>query len=168
MIVPNPAAVTPDETPLFKTSLHWIIFVRFLALAAAALVFIAIPFAVAVQTFTGVQAGWFALPLPAFILVPPAVAYFSSELVVTDRRILIQSGVLRRQTLEMFVARVESIAVEQGFLGRMLDYGTVTIRGTGGFEEPFAEIARPLAFRQAVQKVQRGERVPQNAASIPS
>jgi len=151
------ANLAPDETPHFKTSLHWIIFARFAGLAALAFLFAAIPFAIGVQALTGMEFGWFALPLPAFLMVPPAIAFASSELVVTDRRVLIKTGVVRRQTMEMFIARVESIAVEQGFLGRFFDFGSVTIRGTGGFEESLAPIAQPLAFRDSVQRLQRHE-----------
>ncbi len=137
------ASLAPNETAYFKTSLHWIIFARFAGLAALAFLFAAIPFAIAVQALTGMEFGWFALPLPVFLMVPPAIAYASNELVVTDRRVLIKTGVVRRQTMEMFVARIESIAVDQGFFGRVFDFGNVTIRGTGGFEQSLGPIAQP-------------------------
>ncbi|MGI8820360.1 MAG: PH domain-containing protein [Chthoniobacterales bacterium] len=153
------STLAPNETAYFRTTLHWIVFVRYGAMAAAALLFAAVPFAIALQAVTGWELGWFSLPLPAFIMVPPAVAFWSSELVVTDRRVLIKTGVIRRQTVEMFIVKVESIAVDQGFLGRVFDYGTVTMRGTGGFEEAFEGIARPVAFRSCVQRLQ-GSDVP--------
>jgi uncharacterized membrane protein YdbT with pleckstrin-like domain len=68
--------------------------------------------------------------------------------------VLIKTGIVRRQTLEVFVSKVESIAVDQGVLGRMLDYGTVIIRGTGRHEERFEAIARPVEFRNWVQRMQ--------------
>lgn len=150
------STLAPNETPYFKTSLHWIIFVRFALLGCAVFLFAAIPFAIAVQAVTGSELGWFVLPLPAFILIPPTLAFASSELVITDRRVLIKTGIIRRQTLEMFISKVESIAVDQGFLGRVMDYGTVTIRGTGGFAEPFEAIAQPILFRNWVQRLQSG------------
>ncbi|MGI9088850.1 MAG: PH domain-containing protein [Chthoniobacterales bacterium] len=150
------ATLAPNETPFFKTSLHWIVFVRFAFLGLAVFLLLALPFAIAVQALTGSELGWFALPLPAFIMVPPTLAWVSSELVITDRRVLIKTGIIRRNTLEMFISKVESIAIEQGFLGRLCDYGTVLIRGTGGFEEPFEAIAHPLQFRNWVQRLQHG------------
>lgn len=152
------STLAPNETPYFKTSLHWIIFARFGVLAFLVFLFAAIPFAIGVQALTGSELGWFTLPLPAFILLPPTLAFASSELVITDRRVLIKTGIVRRQSLEMFVSKIESIAVDQGFLGRVFDYGTVTVRGTGGFEEPFEGIAEPILFRNWVQRLQtRGE-----------
>lgn len=162
------STLAPDETPCYKTSLHWVIFLRFAALAAVLFLFAAIPFAIAIQAVTGSEIGWFALPLPALLLLPPAVAFASSELVITDRRVLIKTGVIRRQTLELFISKIESIAIDQGFFGRLLDYGSVTIRGTGGFEEPFEAIARPILFRNWVQRLQGGVVPPLSANAAQS
>ena len=150
------ATLAPNESPVYRTSLHWIIFLRYAFLTLLAFL-IAMPFAIFVQALTGSQMGWFALPLPVLLMIPPTLAYVGSELVITNTRVLIKTGIVRRQTLEMFVSKVESIAIDQGFLARFCDYGTVIIRGTGGFEEPFEGIAHPLEFRSWVQRVQKGE-----------
>ncbi|MGI8437597.1 MAG: PH domain-containing protein [Chthoniobacterales bacterium] len=160
--------LAPNETPFFKTSLHWFIFVRFAVAGIVLFLFAAIPFAVAVQIITGSQLGWFVLPFPIFVLVPPAAAFASNEIVLTDRRMLMKTGVIHRQTAEMFVSKIESIGVEQTFLGRMFDFGTVRIRGTGGFEEAFDCIAHPIPFRNWVQRLQSGEPPPSIAAPASS
>jgi hypothetical protein len=49
------------------------------------------------------------------------------------------------------LGKVEGIGVEQGFIGRLLGFGTITVTGTGGTKEPFPNIARPLEFRRQVQ-----------------
>lgn len=154
------ATLAPNETPFLRTSLHWIIFARFAFWGLILFVLVALPFAIGVQALTGSEIGWFALPLPILVLIPPAIAYAGSELVVTNMRVLIKTGVVRRQTLEMFISKIESIAVDQGFFGRIFDYGTVLIRGTGGFQEPFATIARPLEFRNSVQRLQSAHNPP--------
>lgn len=148
------ATLGSNETIFHKTSVHWIIFVRYAVLALLVFIFVVIPFAIAVQVLLASQLGWFALPLPMLILVPPAVQFATSELVATNRRVLIKTGAVNRQTLEMFISKVESVGVDQSFLGRLLDYGTVIIRGTGGSDEPFRMIARPIEFRNAVQRMQ--------------
>lgn len=150
------ATLAPSETPFYRTSLHWFVFVRFALLALLALVFIAMPLAIGVQILTGSQIGWFALPLPAFILLPPTLAFASSELVITDQRVLIKTGIVTRQSLEMFIPRIESVGVHQSVLGRMLDFGTVSIRGMGGSEEAFEAIAHPIEFRNTIQRLQGG------------
>jgi hypothetical protein len=144
----------PNEIAYLRTSLHWIVFVRYGVLGLVLFFFVALPFAIAVQALLGSEIGWLALPLPALVMLPPTIAFASSELVITNLRVLIKTGVIRRQTLELFISKIESIAVDQGFFGRLLDYGTVSIRGTGGFEEPFEAIARPIDFRNYVQRLQ--------------
>jgi hypothetical protein len=54
--------------------------------------------------------------------------------------------------LELNLAKVESIGVEQTLLGRMLNYGTIVIVGTGGTRQPFKDIADPMSFRRAVNE----------------
>ncbi len=151
------STLAPNETPFYRTSLHWIIFIRFGIIALLAFLFVGMPFAIALQALTGSELGWFALPLPVLFLVPPTLAFASSELVITDRRVLIKTGIVRRQTLEMFISKIESVGVDQGFFGRMFDYGSVLVRGTGGFEQAFEAIAAPLEFRRWVQRLQSGD-----------
>jgi len=49
------------------------------------------------------------------------------------------------------LGKVEGIGVDQTLFGRLLDYGTITVTGTGGTKEPFTNIAAPLEFRRQVQ-----------------
>jgi hypothetical protein len=148
------ATLGANENVFYKTSVHWILFVRYAVLALLVFVFVVIPFAIGMQALVATQKGWFALPLPILILIAPAVQFATSELVVTNRRVLIKTGAVNRQTLEMFISKVESVGVHQSFVGRLLDYGTVIIRGTGGSDEPFQMIAHPIQFRNAVQRMQ--------------
>jgi len=52
----------------------------------------------------------------------------------------------------MMLSKIESVRVEQGVLGRMLDFGTIVLHGTGGTPDPFPRIAHPLEFRRQVQQ----------------
>jgi uncharacterized membrane protein YdbT with pleckstrin-like domain len=71
----------------------------------------------------------------------------TTELAVTDQRVIYKTGLLARHTLEMNRARVESVTVDQTLLGRMFGYGTVTVRGVGSAFEPIRNISDPLTFR---------------------
>jgi uncharacterized membrane protein YdbT with pleckstrin-like domain len=79
------------------------------------------------------------------------ITYTSSEFAVTDKRVIIKVGWIRRRTLETMLGKVENIGVDQTVYGRLLDFGTITVTGTGGTKEAFAEIAAPLEFRRQVQ-----------------
>jgi uncharacterized membrane protein YdbT with pleckstrin-like domain len=76
----------------------------------------------------------------------------ATEMAVTNRRVLIKTGMASRRTLDMMLSTVESIGVEESVLGRMMGFGTVIVRGTGGTPETFLMIARPQEFRRNVQE----------------
>jgi uncharacterized membrane protein YdbT with pleckstrin-like domain len=76
----------------------------------------------------------------------------SAEFAITNKRVILKTGIIQRRTSEMFLAKVETVGVDQGLLARALDYGTISLRGTGGTAEPFSDIARPLEFRRQVQE----------------
>jgi uncharacterized membrane protein YdbT with pleckstrin-like domain len=76
------------------------------------------------------------------------VSYRTTEFAVTDKRIVAKTGLISRNTVEMFLDKVESLNVEQSITGRILDYGTVTIRGTGATSEPIKNISAPLELRK--------------------
>jgi len=76
-----------------------------------------------------------------------------SEFVITNRRIIIKTGFIARRTLEMNISKIESVNVDQSVMGRILNYGSMTIIGSGGTRETFHKISRPLAFRKAFQEL---------------
>ncbi|MGQ1342123.1 PH domain-containing protein [Acinetobacter baumannii] len=61
-----------------------------------------------------------------------------------------KSGLIRRNTIELKVNRVESLGVDQSITGRIFNFGSVVVKGTGGSHAPIPYIARPLEFRQQV------------------
>ncbi len=85
------------------------------------------------------------------LLLPPWIKSISSEFAITNKRILIKVGLIRRHSLELLLQKVEGIGVDQGFLGRVLGYGTITVSGVGGTKEAFRMISNPLEFRRQVQ-----------------
>jgi len=76
----------------------------------------------------------------------------SARFAVTNKRVFIRYGFVRHHSTEILLSQVEGISVTQGLGGRLFDYGTVLIEGTGGDAEPYLWIAAPLAFRRAVQE----------------
>jgi Bacterial PH domain/GYF domain 2 len=146
------ATLQADEKPLHQTTIHW------MALSGAVIgAFLTLIVIVPIAMFAAWKDfywAWFLVVIPVGILVSASVTVRTSELVITDRRVLIKVGFIQRHTFEMFISKIESVAVFQSMLGRVFDYGTVTIRGTGGSSESFTTIAAPLQFRDAIQLVQ--------------
>ncbi|HEY8572594.1 PH domain-containing protein [Phenylobacterium sp.] len=84
----------------------------------------------------------------------------STDLVATDRRLIHKTGLIGRTVVEHRLEKIETINVEQSVLGRMLNYGTVSVTGTGVSTISFPRIADPLGFKRGIEaaahKVQFG------------
>ncbi|MSQ19276.1 MAG: PH domain-containing protein [Betaproteobacteria bacterium] len=72
----------------------------------------------------------------------------ATEVAITTKRIIVKEGLISRSTVEINLGKVESVRVDQTILGRMLNYGTLVIAGTGMAAAPIQGIANPLAFRK--------------------
>jgi uncharacterized membrane protein YdbT with pleckstrin-like domain len=157
-------SLVEGERVLYRARLHWVVlFWPILvasaigALGAAFLVVVVVPslrphgFSPALG-ITGLLLFLGALAL----IVSAIVARNATEIAVTSRRVLIKTGIVNRRTLELLLARIESIGVNEPPLGRMLGFGTVVVRGTGGTPEQFDRIANPLEFRKQVQSQVEG------------
>lgn len=107
--------------------------------------------------------GWVCLAVVVIIGLVAHVKFTTSVFVVTDQRVLIKVGWIQRRSLETLLAKIEGIGVEQGLMGRLFNYGTITITGTGGTHERFDKIAAPMQFRKKVQEqiaIVQGTRAP--------
>lgn len=76
-----------------------------------------------------------------------------SEFVITNRRIIIKTGFIARNTFEMNLSKIESVNVDQSVMGRIFNFGSITIIGSGGTRETFHKISKPLKFRKAFQEL---------------
>lgn len=83
-----------------------------------------------------------------FFLVFAWIKVRSTELAITNKRVIAKFGFIKRDTIEINLNQVEALRVEQTFLGRVLNYGTIIVSGTGGALDPFPNIADPLVFRR--------------------
>ncbi len=87
------------------------------------------------------------------LTIYPLLQRYLSEFVITNRRIIIKTGFIARSTFEMNLSKIESVNVDQSVPGRIFNYGSVTIIGTGGTRETFNNLAHPLDFRKAFQEL---------------
>ena len=76
----------------------------------------------------------------------------ATEVAVSNKRVLIKRGLFSQRSIEVLLPKVESIGVDESLFGRMLGYGTVIVRGTGGTFETFDKIAHPNELRRQVQR----------------
>jgi membrane protein YdbS with pleckstrin-like domain len=136
------------EQIVYRARLHWTIFTTSIVviLLGAALAIVLSIYEPGYWYLGAALAG-----IGLLLAIPPAVNYTSSEYAVTNKRVLSKTGFIQRESDETLLSKVEAVSVDQGILGRMLGFGTVTITGSGGTEDSFPRIAQPLEFRRQVQ-----------------
>ena len=151
--------LNPGERILYATHLHWIVLLRSIFVetifSAAGLALIVWDVAAKHHERGEAQAaaigGLILILFGGLILALALIRRNATEMAVTNKRIIIKVGFMTKRTIELFLAKVESVGVEQTLFGRMLGYGSITVRGTGGTNEPFSHVANPLEFRRQVQ-----------------
>jgi len=138
----------PGERVLNAGQLHWIIYANafwLLLLAVASFTYYATSQAIA---FSGL--GVLLVILAAAVAFADWFNQWTTEIAVTNRRIIYKRGFIRRHTAEMNMDKVESVVVDQSVLGRLLDYGTIHVRGTGEGIEHLHKIRAPLELRSSI------------------
>lgn len=139
------------ETLVYKTGVHWSVlfwpFVLVVILAAGGV------YCLGWGTFAGkIEIGTLLLGVAFVYALFAIMKRNSTEIAVTNRRVIIKTGMAARRSLEIMLQKVESIGVEESTWGRIFGYGTMMIHGTGGTPEPFRKIAHPSQFRKRVQE----------------
>jgi uncharacterized membrane protein YdbT with pleckstrin-like domain len=143
----------PGEKVLFYGRLHWIIYfpAAIILLPAIGALFMSAH----AQSGSPAALSWLiaviAFALAAVVMIFSAwFRRWTTELDVTDRRVVHKWGFIDRHTIEMNMDKIESVDVDQSILGRILNYGDITVRGTGTGWDPICTIGAPLDFRNHV------------------
>lgn len=142
----------PGEKVLYSTNAHWIFFLPAIIGWIVAGVFLVISGMVPAGPSVLICLSLAAISAIA-ALYKTVTAWFhrwTTETDVTNFRVVHKTGFVQRQTFEMSVDKVESVDVNQSILGRILNYGDVTVLGVGEGGKTLDTIASPLAFRNAI------------------
>lgn len=150
------SALNKGESVVYMAHVHWGIYLTIIPAFLAAEIFFAF---IVYSSGIADELPWTqALLVIPFLILPFGwIIQKTTELAVTNRRVIAKVGLVSRKTSEILLSKVESVEVQQGILGRILNYGTVTVRGTGGGSAPAVAIADPLRFRQEVQRMTENE-----------
>jgi len=148
----------PDEAVRAMGRLHWAIYIRSWIFAAIGVIAgIAYFYLRPGDETQSLAPAYAAAGIAAVFLLLAFFAWQSAlirrattEIVVTDRRIIFKEGFIRRRTMEMNLSKVETVDVIQGLWGRIFDFGSIVIRGVGSSYEPLRMVAAPLALRTAI------------------
>ena len=142
----------PGEKVLYSTNAHWVFYWRAILAWIVALILVILSRATTTD-------GIILLCLSAAAVVAIVALYWTvtawfhrwtTETDVTNLRVVHKTGFVRRRTFEISLDKVESVDVNQGILGRILNYGDVTILGVGEGRTTISTIASPLVFRNFI------------------
>ena len=133
------------EKLLYSGKLHWIIFLW----PGIWLLFSILCF-VGVRNQVSLASLFFLISIVSGVV--SYINFTTSEFGVTNKRVIVNVGLIRRISIEVLLNKVEGIQVRQGILGRILNYGSITVSGTGGTKDPVHRISAPLVFRKNVQE----------------
>jgi uncharacterized membrane protein YdbT with pleckstrin-like domain len=151
----------PGEVVIYQTRLHWIVMLGhilvgclLLALPGAFLLYYTLSqTGLGITTVHAMEGVGVALIIAGVVaIIMGMVRRSATEMAVTNRRVVIKTGLVSRKTIELLLNKVESIEVSETTMGRMLGYGAIAVIGTGGTTEPFRQMAHPLEFRSQVQQ----------------
>ena len=142
----------PGEKVLYSTNAHWIFYLPAIVAWIVALVLL-------ILSRMTVTDSLVLLCLAAAAVVALAALYWTAkawfhrwttETDVTNLRVVHKTGFIKRRTFEMSLDKVESVDVNQSILGRILNYGDVTIRGRRRGQGDYRDDRLALEFRSPI------------------
>lgn len=86
-------------------------------------------------------------------LVVAVINVLTTELVITNKRVIAKFGLISRKTVELKNSKVESVQVDQSIMGRLLNFGSIVVSGAGGPQAPIPNISAPLQFRSKLNEM---------------
>lgn len=83
-------------------------------------------------------------------IIKPLIAFLTTETAITNKRFIMKTGLIARDTFELSLGKVENVQIEQSILGRILNYGDIIVTGSGGTKGVAAFINDPNNFKKQI------------------
>lgn len=90
------------------------------------------------------------------LIVSALLPYLTTELAITDKRVIAKFGVIKRQTVELNLQKIEAVHLKQSIVGRIFNFGSIVLAGAGNSQAPIPGISKPLDFKRAFSEAQHG------------
>ncbi len=138
----------PGETCLIRSRQHKIMFLEPLLWALLALIAGGVVLFYTLSPWLWIIPGTLCLwSLIRFTI--KTIEYYSTNFIVTNERIILKTGILTREAMELMIDKCEGVMVTQSLMGRIWNYGTITVT-TGEVSNRYTMVSEPLAFRDAI------------------
>ncbi|MBR3455079.1 MAG: PH domain-containing protein [Bacteroidaceae bacterium] len=146
--------LTTNETIVYRGKLHWLVFWKPIAVTLAIILATLITGYFTYNDNPDLTMVIGGIIILVSIITCSVIVHFyrkNREYIVTTRRVIIKTGIIRRQLAELSLEKCEGLFIDQGFMQRMLNYGTIVIT-TGDVRNEFAYLSNPVAFRKHVNE----------------
>ncbi len=145
--------VQPSEKIIAVGRLSWIVYHRAIAFLLVGIVLVILEHSYSNEALLIIATGAVFGVAAIFSAIHAWFIRWTTEIAVTDKRVIYKRGFIRRHTVEMNMDKVATVDVDQSILGRLLDYGSIRIVGTGGAPgiEHLDRVAQPLSLRTAIE-----------------
>ena len=97
---------------------------------------------------------WFVLLIPIPLAIWEWLKLRNTEMGVTNKRVILKTGIISRHSDEMKISSIETVEIEQGVPGRILGYGTVKVTGKGISDLVFTRIDDPMNVKRKIESVE--------------
>lgn len=146
----NDMTLNNSNDVVYFSRLNWVIFFGpILALCMA------IALAVFIHTYIAQLAnvGLFFIAFAVLYIVMTAVTYYFSSVTVKTKQVILRTGVLVRQFVDIPLNKIETIDIRQSIMGSIFGYGSLLITGTGGTRHLISYLNNPLACRRHIEEL---------------
>ena len=87
--------------------------------------------------------------LGVLLIIWMIISHISTELALTNKRVIAKFGFIRRSVVDVRLNKIESVSFEQGIIGRILNFGSIVVSGAGN-STPIPGISKPNIFKNTV------------------
>jgi membrane protein YdbS with pleckstrin-like domain len=135
-----------DSNVIYVARLHWIIFVwPFLLLCLG--------FFLGIEFWSMKEVSIFLVVFALIWLMMTWVTYLYSSLTIKKNQVILRTGFLVRQTIDLPMTKIESIDIRQSIGGSIFQYGMLMITGTGGTRNSINFLDKPLTCRRYIEQL---------------
>lgn len=146
--------LSSNEKIVYRGKLHWLVFWKPIAIALAIILVVLLTGFFTYEDYHDLTLIIGGIVILSAIIICSIIVHFyrkNREYIVTTRRVIIKTGIIRRQLAELSLEKCEGLFIDQGFMQRMLNYGTIVIT-TGDVRNEFAYLSNPVTFRKHVNE----------------
>jgi uncharacterized membrane protein YdbT with pleckstrin-like domain len=135
-----------NQQVVYQARLHWVLFIW-------PVLFLAFGLWASSKFLSLHEVGLFVVVMALLWSILVWLTYQFSSLTIKKKQVILRTGILVRQTIDISLNKIESVDIRQSILGSLFKYGSIVITGTGGTRQEMTYVARPLTCRRYIEQL---------------